>query len=304
MPTVRSTLLLLIVSGCSGSSSSPPATERPEGVMLCYSETADQLPATQNFWTALRAADLAARPAALMALADAARQYPNEEEVALLNGLGNLWRVAEPAPSEVQDTGGFINAALTSKSEVQRAFTLCPTDYRIPAWLGPILVNMGRQLNDQMTIDQGLEVLQTGIDHYPSFVLFSKLLVYADRPATDPDFQMALAAVDANVGACGDWKTSHDPACKNSEHAAHNVEGAAVFMGDAYGKAGRHDDALAAYQTAMQSSDYATWPFRSLLEDRISGLDARVAAWADADPSNDPDAAWTSTSQCSLCHEK
>jgi tetratricopeptide (TPR) repeat protein len=298
-------LLVAVLVGC-GASSPPPASvlQRPAGVKLCYSDATDRLPATRDFWTAVVAADYAARPAVLAALDAAVAAYPNDEEPALLSGLGNLWRVAEPTDAEAADQTGFLQAALNAKGRVDHAYQLCPTDYRIPAWLGPILVNMGRQLNDQPTIDKGLAVLQEGIDHDPSFVLFSKFLVYADRPASDPDFQQALAAIDANASACGDFATSRDPACINSAHVVHNVEGAAVFLGDAYGKAGQRDRALAAYQRAKQGRDYASWPFGALLDDRIANLDANLALWADGDPKNDPTAAWSSRVQCSLCHQR
>jgi hypothetical protein len=283
--------LCLLLVGCSGA---PVELQRPAGVALCYSARADQLAVTRDYWNAAGAADYAGRPALLQSLAEAAKQYPDEEEVALLNGLGNLWRIAEPAPSD--DPNGFVSAALTAKIEVQRALELCPTDYRIPAWLGPILVNMGKQLNDPPTIDQGLQVLQSGIDHYAAFVLFSKLLVYADRPVADADFQQALQAVDANRAAC----TPRDPACVNTPHAVHNSEGAALFLGDVYVKAGRKEDALAVFRAAQNGKDYAAWPFRSLLEDRISGIDARLASWA---AGTDPGSAWNSNTQCSVCHQ-
>jgi hypothetical protein len=306
MNFIRSIALLALVSGCdnpqAAGNTSPPADARPEGVALCYTTLADQLPATQGFWAALRGADYSARPGALAALDSAAQKYGKEEEVALLDGLGNLWRVAEPTSAEAQDMTGFLLAALNAKTQLQNAFDLCPTDYRIAAWLGPVLVNMGRQLNDSSTINQGLTVLETGIEHYPSFVLFSKLLVYADQPASSPDFQEALQAVDANIGACGDLRTTRDPACRNSEHAAHNVEGGAVFLGDVYAKAGRKADALAAYQGAQKSPDFAQWAFQSLLEDRMSTLDARVAAFASG--SRTPESAWNSKMQCVLCHQR
>jgi hypothetical protein len=266
----------LALFACLAACSEPPAPPvddspvRPAGVKLCYSPLAGQLPAVRDFWTVFLANDTAARPAALAALDAAAKSHPGEEAVALLSGLGNLWRVAEPTASEAQDQAGFITAALAAKNEVERAYQLCPTDHRIPAWLGPILVNMGRQLGDQATVDRGLSVLQQGIDHYPSFVLFSKLLVYADRPAQDPDFQQALSAVQANIGACGDILTTRDPACRNSEHAIHNVEGAAVFLGDVFAKAGRRADALQIYQDAKAGRDFASWPYRNLLDQRIS----------------------------------
>jgi tetratricopeptide (TPR) repeat protein len=266
--------ILLILLGCT---SAPEGLQRPAGVALCYSPTGDQQ--TSAFFDVFLKADYAARPAALQALEGAAMALPSEEEVALVNGLGHLWRIAEPAP---QDPDSFLAAALTAKAEVQRAFDLCPSDYRIPAWLGPILVNMGRQLNDQATIDQGLAVLQVGIDHYPAFVQFSKLLIYADSDGAD--FQKALAAVES-------YPCPHtDPACVNTPHAVHNAEGAALFLGDVYDKAGRRDDALAIYRAAQQSKDYASWPFRPLLEARMAGSPAEYI--------------WRSTSQCSVCHQR
>jgi hypothetical protein len=252
----------------------------------------------KSFRAALFAADYTARPAALDGLKAAAQAAPDDEALALLNGLGNLWRIAEPLASEASL---FIPSALTARSEVERAYQLCPTDHRIPAWLGPILVNMGRQLNDQKSIDEGLRVLQQGIDHYPSFVLFSKLLIYADRPATDPDFQNALSAVEDNIGACGDLATTRDPACKNTVHVPHNVEGSTVFLGDVFAKAGKKADALALYESGRAGKDHASWPFRGLLDERISDIDARIAAYA---AGNDPPSAWTSDKQCSYCHQK
>jgi hypothetical protein len=296
---MRRLIPVCLLAACSGSPV-VMGSQRPSDVVPCYTSAASDHPAVKGYWEVALSADYAARPAALAALQAAAEQS-NEEEITLLNGLGNLWRLAEPTEAERTDTAGFISAALTAKNQVQRAFDLCPSDYRIPAWLGPILVNMGRQLSDQSSIDMGLAVLQVGIDHYPSFVLFSKLLVYADRPASDPDFQKALDAVDADIGACGDLGTSRDPACRNGEHTAHNVEGAALYLGDAYAKAGRKADALAIYRGAQVAAEYPTWPFRSVLEQRIAGLDARIAAYANG---QEPEAAWSSKSQCSVCHQR
>ena len=45
-------------------------------------------------------------------------------------------------------------------------------------------------------IAEGLAVLDQGVAAYPSFVLFSKLLVHADAPRDAPEFQQALDAGD------------------------------------------------------------------------------------------------------------
>lgn len=273
---------------------------RPQGVALCYSETSSTHPATNAFWEAMRGGRLEDRAAVTEQLKAAGEEYPDEEELALLSGLVNLWRLAEPMPSQLDDTSGLIEAALASRRELERAYALCPTDHRIPAWLGPVLVNTGRRTNSQETIDQGLAVLQQGIDAYPGFVLFSKLLIYASRPKTDPDFQLAVSALEENVAVCND----RDPGCVNRPHAAHNIEGAGVFLGDTYAKAGNKAGALQWYRSAMDAAEYGEWDYQALLADRIATLDDRIAAFDTEESEDDPVSAWSDTNQCSICHRQ
>jgi hypothetical protein len=273
---------------------------RPEGVALCYTSFSSRHPATSAFWNAFRAGNVADRPAVIASLAAASLTNPAEEELALLSGLANLWRVAEPLPEEVNDQAGLIVAALAARGALEQAYALCPTDHRIAAWLGPILVNLGRAMSQPAIVDQGMQVLRQGIDSYAAFVLFAKLLVYADRPKTDADFQLALAAVEANAGAC----TKSDPACGNHPRAAHNIEGSMVFVGDAYAKAGQKERALLSYRQAMSATTYPDWGYQSLLGERIATLDARVAAFDSPDTSDDPVSAWNDTNQCSICHRR
>lgn len=282
----------------------PLSDQRPAGVALCYSSAADQHAATQAFWRAVWADDRGSRAAVIQGLDAAVAMNPKEEELRVLLGLANLWRVADPLPAEAKDQAVFIQSALAAKDSVEQAYKLCPSDYRLPAWLGPILVNMGRAVQNPDTVKQGMQVLQEGIDHYPSFVLFSKLLIFADRPRADPDFQQALQALQDNTSACGDPATSRDPACRNTAHAAHNIEGSMVFLGDVYTKAGLRDKALRLFQDAQRSPGYASWSYQGLITDRIKDLDARLAALGDDDASNDPDVAWRAGYQCAVCHKR
>lgn len=272
---------------------------RPSGVALCYSAAADSDPATTSFWTALRAGDRMARAAVLDGLTAAADAHPDEEEFHLLLGLGHLWRLAEPLPSE---TGPLeqLPSAIAARDHLRRAYELCPTDHRIPAWLGPVLIRFGRTLGDQAQIDEGFAILDQGIAAYPSFVLFSKLLVHADAPRDAPEFQQALDAVVANGDACN--LTPGDPACLDHPRAAHNREGGLIFFGDALAKGGRRDQALAIYQAALTEPGYATWDYQAVLTERIDTLDARIAAFGTSSTSDDPESAWSAPNQCALCH--
>lgn len=272
---------------------------RPEGIAQCYSELSSTHPATQAFWVAFTNMRYEERAAVTEGLADAAELYPDEEEFALLHGLAALWRLAEPTPDEEEDMGGLITAATTARSELERAYELCPTDHRLPAWLGPIIANTGRAIMDDATFQDGLDVLQKGIDHYPSFVLFSKLLIFAQEPKDSEEFQGALQALMENIMVCGDL----DPACQNNPRAVHNREGALIFMGDVLAKSGDRAMALDTYELALDEPDYGSWDYQAMMQERIDSLDARIASFDNDDAEDDFESAWSSTYQCSVCHK-
>jgi hypothetical protein len=301
-------------AACGSDEETPPApaaaapsvaSKRPEGVEVCYSDLSAAHPATETFWVALSTGNRAARNDAIAALDAAAKEHPAEEQLALLLGLAHLWRLAEPLPAETSDLEVQLESATKSRSELERAYALCPTDHRIPAWLGPVMVRTGRVLGDQSLIDQGLAVLQQGIDNYPEFVLFSKLLVFADEPPGSPDYQHALSAVEDNMAACGDviHAPSSDPACANGGTAVHNIEGAAVFLGDAFAKGGKKDRARSVYTQAKSGPGYAAWPFKAIIDERLANLDVRIAAYGTADVTDDPSAMWLEPTQCAVCHQ-
>jgi hypothetical protein len=279
---------------------------RPVGVAECYSAASSGHAATQRHWQVFRSGDLEARGDMIDELSAAVQAQPAEQEFALLLGLASLWRVAEPFGLEELDPFVTLESIEAAQSELERAYALCPTDHRIPAWLGPIKIRMGRMLEDPALVDEGFAVLNKGIEHYPGFVLFAKLLVYADLPATDPEFSKAVDAVRDNAAYCGTVASglSADPACHNHPRASHNIEGSAVFLGDMYAKAQDRAAALAAYQSAKAAPTWNDWDYRSLLEERITTLDARMAALASPDTADDLEPAWVSQIQCSLCHRE
>lgn len=212
--------------------------------------------------------------------------------------------MAEPFGLEPLNPLLTLDSVMASEAELERAYALCPTDHRLTAWLAPIKVRMGRTLNDAAMVQEGLDVLEVGVMHYPGFVLFSKFLVYADLPASDPDFQNAVQAVRDNVSYCGTPTEvlSKDPACNNHPRASHNIEGALLVMGDMYAKAQDKAAARAAYESATRQKDYGSWGYKDVLTQRLQTLDARVASFATESTLDDPESAWGSSSQCSYCH--
>lgn len=273
---------------------------RPAGVTLCYTATAEAHPAVGQFRTALRTNDRASRAQVITALDAAATALPGEELVHLYLGLAHLWRLAEPLPGE-DGLIAQLGDATGARDHLRTAYQLCPTDHRVAAWLGPVLVQFGRRLNDTAQIDEGLMILDQGIAAYPSFVLFSKLLVFADSPRTSPEFANAYEAVTMNLQMCA--MTPNDPACTNAT-VPHNREGGFLYMADAMTKALQRDAAKAAYEAAQAEPDYPTWSYKATLTDRLQQLDSRISLYSNANASDDPAAAWGAANQCMLCHQE
>ena len=280
---------------------------RPKTVTLCYTKESSEHPAVKAYWEAARNGDLATRAQVIADLEAAVAEHPDQEELVLLLGLASLWRVAESYVLDSLNPFILLESVTRAESALVKAYELCPTDHRIPAWLGPIRIRMGRMLGDDAMVQAGFDILQQGLDHYPSFVLFSKFLVLADLPADDPEFLGAVQAVRDNGDYCGtpDTMLSSDPACRDHYRAARNVEGSGVFLGDMYAKAQDKAAALNAYGWAKKMPDYDTWPFKAVLEERIKTVDQRIKGASTLnDPFDDMQPAWESAIQCALCHQQ
>lgn len=288
---------------CGDNASTTPdaaGSDRPAGVALCYVQGVDEPAAATAFNAALAAGAREARVQTIADLEATAAAAPDDERAHLYLGLAHLWRLAEPLTGETE-LNVQVESAVGARDHLEKAYSLCPTDHRIPAWLGPILVRFGRAVNNQATIDRGLAVLDQGIANYPSFVLFSKLLVFADFPRDSSEYQQAIDAIAANIDACSAGPL--DPACSNRT-VPHNLEGGGLFLGDAMAKAGRRDAALSAYSSAASGPDFAGWRYQAEVNARVTELDTRVALFANADTADDPKSAWQADRQCGFCHER
>lgn len=273
------------------------------GSLACRSELSTTHPATLAFWEALETNDVAARSDVLAALVDAHDSHPNETELTLLLGLAELWALADPDSETTLAQQGAMAAA--SVTHLREARTSCPTDARITAWLGPMLVRMGRVLGNSRMVDEGFSVLDEGIDAYPEFVLFSLAMVLAEEPVDGPDFARALEVMQDNVDVCAPGSDGAlDPACRNGARAVHNLEGSAVFMGDVLARGGDVATARAVYERARTSPDYASWGFQGLLEERLARVDEWAALSQDDDPSNDPVIVTSTAHACAICHAR
>jgi hypothetical protein len=302
----RSQLCCLAVLGAC---STPPA-RRPDA--------ASGQNAIAHFHAALAAEQFKELPVVLAELDAADAATPNDPSIVLARGLANVWGVAEVErdPAQASTIPARARQAIASLTQAQQ---LRPNDPRVLGWLGANLMGAGAATHDPKLIAQGRQVLAAGVASDPEFNLFVEALVDQEAPASDPRFAAALEAYYRTLDLCIGGKLDRDApdmtpylghatqtgssrVCWNVELAPHNFEGFFLHMGDALAKAGRTGAARVAYRDATLLPSYTTWPFHDLLAARLANVDARVALYTDADPSNDPPLVGETQELCATCH--
>ena len=96
-------------------------------------------------------------------------------------------------------------------------------------------------------------------------------------------------------------------ACGNTEAAPHNLEGFYLNFGDMLVKSGDWQTAQKVYANAMQSPDYAHWPFSAELQQRIAKAQDDVIAFNGPGAGrgkSGPQIMANSNFACMACHQR
>ncbi len=196
-----------------------------------------------------------------------------------------------------------------------------PDDPRVPCWLGLTQIATGQFLGNQGLIDEGYATIDVGVEAYPEFNLFCRALAYGGLPTADPDFQIAIDSLYETLDLCFgeavdrdvpditpylDQATSEGDkrVCWNDAIAPHNAEGFYLFFGDLLVKNGDLEAANVVYEDARLVAEYDAWPFKAVLEGRLTeDLAARSALYQDDVATNDPPlGAGDASHGCTTCH--
>ena len=261
-----------------------------------------------------------AKPSAA-ALDEAVKQGRTGEEIALVRGLAHLWHVAESRRDPNMDGAAIQAEAISLPGWFAFAQEKQPNDPRVGCFLGTALVNAGQATQNAALEQQGFAVLDAAVAAYPEFNLFCRALAYDPLPASDPRFDKAVDSLYESLDACFGEKVDRanpditkylDQAtsegrkrvCWNGWIAPHNAEGFFLYFGDLLVKQGKIDIAKIVYANAKKIKEYASWPYKSILDERLgSDLTVKAALYRDADPKNDPPVGGASADRnCAYCH--
>ncbi len=284
------------------------------------SHTALSQNAISTFWNNFHAGRYDQIPDTLKLLTAAYLENPRDPVVSLLLAHTHLWKLSErPRPDTDPTITGHL---ILAERYFTEAYRLNPKDHRILGWLGGVKLALGKIIHqDEKLTREGYFMLQDGISRFPEFNYFTAGFVMSTLPATHARHQEGLEYQWKNLDICVGEKidrnypdyrrfmaleTTSGPrrVCWNSEIAPHNFEGFFLNMGDMLIKNGEAEKAKAIYSIARLSKEYASWKYRSLLEERIEEADERASLFREASPKRTPEMMFDSSYSCRACHEQ
>jgi hypothetical protein len=285
--------------------------------------------AIERFWTIYQGNDYAAIPEVQADLQAALQRDPNDATLYALLGATHFWHIGEYTRDPKPDPNALQQDMPTAAQLFQKALDLdyngrrligYINDDHLPGYLGITTVHVGQMSNDPSIVAQGDQVLDYAVYQFPEFNNFNRWAAHNNDPKDSATYKNALDSLwqglDACVGGSID-RTNPDvgpylklqtsvgrkKACwSEGDLAPHSFEGYMLNLGNGLVKAGQVDVARIVYANARYANNYATWPYRQVLEAiAASDLNARAALYADNDSTNDPPLSVPNRS-CVYCH--
>jgi hypothetical protein len=267
--------------------------------------------AAARFWTAFHQGDHASIEEVRRALDEELADSPGAYTT-FLRAHVDLWELVEVV-GRGDDQGAKAKLALAALDNFELAMDDNPDDLRLHAWHGMLVTGVAAAVGDETMYQAGLDEIEiAATSGLPSPVGgFTRMSVLARNSPSDPRFEAGVEATWAMAELCvGGPVDRENPGvtglpiasvgCQNFGVTPHSWEGFWLNAGDVLAKAGAGSVAETLYQNAKLSEGFATWRYAAELEQRLAELDARIAAYQDADPANHPPLG--TSNFCHGCH--
>jgi hypothetical protein len=92
--------------------------------------------------------------------------------------------------------------------------------------------------------------------------------------------------------------------CYSGEIAPHGLEGVIFNLGEMLVKSGDPELGKKAYKMTRSVPSYATWPYKTFLEERIAQADQRAELFRTRKPKEQPESLGQSKFVCVVCHQR
>ncbi|MBM4267343.1 MAG: hypothetical protein FJ144_12160 [Deltaproteobacteria bacterium] len=262
------------------------------------------------FWDTMLG-DVADSDGALTALARATSRNPYDGRAHFLTGMMRLYRFERMEPDQRRVSLAGKREILASTSAMERALPLrlggLADDSRVPGFAGAAIYKKGVAFGESRTTERGRRMME---DAAEVDALFNGFIPFGFAPIaapTSPDYATILHLLDDVFPTLFEECFMQPEICFNEGLAPHNLEGTFVLFGDLYTKAGRVEDAVSAYETAVGFGESSGWKpeFLERARQLVQEAPARAALYQDDDPANDP--AFTDlggAGNCAYCHNR
>lgn len=266
----------------------------------------------RGFWAVLTGDDdsEAAQQATLAALASAGDINPRDGRSRFLLGMLHLYRfgqmsqfIATAPPAAVAELRAAVTAFAAAEPLLWDRATRTG-DSRVPGFGAAARYALAVATNDSALREQSLADFDYALEINAFFNVFDLMTVLQAEPANSPAFQSAFAQIDAYLAAPSTFQCAftQPEVCTGNGLGPGSIPGTFTLFGDVYAKAGRLADATRWYDVAKTTE--AGWALEGLAAARSASAAARVAAYQDADPSNDPPIIGAGAEACRSCHHR
>jgi hypothetical protein len=285
--------------------------------------------AIQRFWAVYHGNDYASIPVVQAQLQGALEHDPNNATLYSLLGATHFWHLGEYTRDPKPDQNVLAQDMPTAAQLFQKALTLdyygehvigYVNDDHLPGYFGITTFHTGQLANDPNLMAQGDQLLDYAVYQFPEFNNFNRWAAHNIDPRDSTTYKQALESLWQGLDACvnstidrmnpdlGPYlslqtKVGRKKVCwPEGDIAPYSFEGYMLNLGNGLVKAGQVDAAKIVYANARYAANYATWPYRQLLETiAASDLNARAAAYADNNALTDPPLGVPNRS-CVYCH--
>jgi hypothetical protein len=285
--------------------------------------------AIDRFWQVYHGNDYAAIPHVEAQLERAIEHDGKNPTLYALLGAAHFWHFGEyqrDPHADMNSLGQDITTAVGQFGQALQLDYYSPhpigyiNDDHLPGYLGITTVHLGQVARNPGLIAKGDEMLDFAVYQFPEFNNFNRWAAHnTDQKDTDT-YKKSLDSLWQALDVCaGTTIDRANPDLKPYMHlqtavgrkkacwsegtiAPHSFEGFMLNLGSGLVKAGQVDAARVMYANAKYADNYASWPYRSYLEQvESSDLNARAALYADSDSGNDPPLGVPNRG-CSYCH--
>ena len=177
-------------------------------------------------------------------------------------------------------------------------------DSRVPGFTAAARYALAVATDDDALRQEALAEMNYAIEINTFFNVFDLMAVIQGEPATSPAFQAAFATVSSYLAAPTTLEcvVTQPEVCAGTGLAPGSFPGTFVLFGDVFAKAGDVLSANRWYDFADATDE--GWLFEGLGAERRASLAARIAAYQDDDPSNDPQIIGNGPQACVSCHQR